>query len=354
MKKIFSTIMFVFLLFMIGCKKTITIEIIGEDLVLQGEQVEFECKTNIENYTAKWSSSNNSVATVNSNGVVTGIGKGETEIIVTINEYYFKKKITVLEFEFNIFGLETMTVGEEQVLNITHNSKLEKTIFYSSSDKNVLTVDNNGKVTAVSKGSANVIVNIFGYEKLFKINVFEQGEKPVDPDEPDNPVKPELIPLEINVPDYIGYTDLVFITANREVIWTSSNESILYVTEEGEVVILEMGVVTIRATDKNNPDAYVEKVVTITSGIAPTKLTIYQKDDNYEIKNGPNTQLLLQVKIEGPKEYDPRVTWKVSDETIATIDERGVLVPKKSGKVTVTVTSIIDNNVTGKVVITIK
>ena len=185
-------------------------------------------------------------------------------------------------------------------------------------------------------------------------NVFEEGEKPVDPDEPDNPVKPELIPLEINVPDYIGYTDLVFITANREVIWTSSNESILYVTEEGEVVILEMGVVTIRATDKNNPDAYVEKVVTITSGIAPTKLTIYQKDDIYEIKNAPNTQLLLQVKIEGPKEYDPRVTWKVSDETIATIDERGVLVPKKSGKVTVTVTSIIDNNVTGKVVITIK
>ena len=89
-------------------------------------------------------------------------------------------------------------------------------------------------------------------------------------------------------------------------------------------------------------------------GIDPTKLTIYQKDDNYEIKNGPNTQLLLQVKIEGPKEYDPRVTWKVSDETIATIDERGVLVPKKSGKVTVTVTSIIDNNVTGKVAITIK
>ena len=34
--------MFVFLLFMIGCKKTITIEIIGEDLVLQGEQVEFD------------------------------------------------------------------------------------------------------------------------------------------------------------------------------------------------------------------------------------------------------------------------------------------------------------------------
>jgi uncharacterized protein YjdB len=60
------------------------------------------------------------------------------------------------------------------------------------------------------------------------------------------------------------------------------------------------------------------------------------------------------VKIEGPKEYDPRVTWKVNDETIATIDERGVLVPKKAGKVTVTVTSIIDKNVTGKVVITIK
>ena len=332
MKKIFSIMMLVVLFFMIGCKKTISIEIIGEDLVLQGEQIEFECKTNIENYTAIWSSSNSGVATVNSNGVVTGISKGEAEIMVVINDYYFKKKITVLEFEFNIFGLEAMTVGEEQMLNITHNSKLEKTVFYSSSDKTILTVDNNGKVTAVSKGTANVIVNIFGYEKLFKITVLEEGEKPVDPNIPDNPIKPGFIPLEIDVPDYIGYTDSVFVTANREVIWTSSNESVLYVTEEGEVIILEMGVVTIRATDKNNPDAYAEKVVTITSGIAPTKLTIYQLDGIYEIKNGPNAQLLLQVKIEGPKEYDPRVTWKVN----------------------VTVTSIIDKNVTGKVVITIK
>lgn len=351
MKKILCVLSLLLIILLVGCKKTITINVIGESVVLQGEQIELQCETNIENYVAKWSSSNSAIATVNANGVVTGINKGEVEITVIINEYYYKKKITVLEFDFNVYGLDTMYVGDEQVLNVTHNSKLEKTIFFSSSDENILNVDSNGNVKALNNGTANVIVNIFGYEKLFKIKVLEVGEEPVEPGDPDKPI---YTPLAIIVPDYIGYTDTVHVSASREVIWTSSDESILYVNEDGEVIILDMGEVTLRATDVNNPDAYVEKKVTITSGIAPTSITVYQIDEIYEIKNGSNAQLVLSLKIEGPKEYDPRVIWKVSDESIATIDERGVLVPKKAGKVTVTVTSAIDENVKGKVVITVK
>lgn len=109
-----------------------------------------------------WTSSNSSVATVDANGIVTGVAVGTTTIsvnsakyntpftcYVTVNpvpvESVFLNKTTIALFEGSAETL-TATVSPENATN--------KSVTWRSSDTAVATVDVNGVVTAVGGGSA--------------------------------------------------------------------------------------------------------------------------------------------------------------------------------------------------------
>ena len=363
MRKLVFIFILLMSIFTFGCKKS-SLEIGGENSVLVGEQIVLFVETNLEKYDAVWKSSNESVAVVNQYGTVTGLKAGTSLITVEAEGLKAEKIITVNEFTVEVAFNEVLVEGEEMSLVVTHNSDEVKDIFYSSSDKSILDVDTYGVVKAISCGNAKITITISGIKKEIMIEVVEKINEPINPDPSDNPSEnpddkddpvnpPVVAPIEINIPDYISYDEMIIATANRDVIWSSSNEEILYINEMNEVIILDMGVVTIRATDVNNPDAYLEKVVTITSGVAPTELRIYQSEGIYEVKLGANSFLILKVEVIGDKLVDGRVTWSVNNESLATIDERGVLTPKKTGKVTVTVKSVLDENIVASVVVNI-
>lgn len=112
-------------------------------------------------------SENTSVATVNSSsGVVTAVGVGTAVITATVAEssnYSAVSKtinITVKNAATATVSAEnaTLAVGGTTQLNVTTNSNGKKT--YTSSNTNVATVDDYGKVTAKSAGTATITVNI--------------------------------------------------------------------------------------------------------------------------------------------------------------------------------------------------
>lgn len=369
-KLVFIFILLIFILF-IGCKDS-TLSINGESSVLEGEQITLTINTNLDKYDAVWKSSNESVAVVNQYGSVTGLNAGTTLITLEAGGLKAEKIITVNEFVVEIDAKNVLVVGEETTLKVSHNSDELKEIFYSTSNETILTVNTDGVVKAVSRGTAKITVTISGIKKEVEIQVVKENSNPdvpKQPDDPDNPNQPDVpdnpnqpddpeqppvvIPIEINIPDYISYDEMIIATANREVFWSSSNENILYFNEMNEVIIVDMGIVTIRATDVNNPDAYLEKTVVVTSGVAPEKLKIYQSEGIYEVKLGANSSLILKVEVIGDKLFDGRVTWSVNKTDYATIDERGVLIPKKAGKVIVTVKSVLDENIEASIEITI-
>lgn len=53
------------------------------------------------------------------------------------------------------------------------------------------------------------------------------------------------------------------------------------------------------------------------------------------------------------KEVDLRVSWSVDNIDIATVDDRGVLTPKKVGKVVVKATSLLDSSVQATITINV-
>jgi uncharacterized protein YjdB len=128
-------------------------------------QIIFE-PANTTNQNLTWTSSDESIAIVDENGVVTAVGEGKVTITATSEDGGFtaSKEINIL---FN--HLTGISFKEESADIIIHESKeLEliydpenaslKTVTWESSDDSVATVDENGKVTAVGDGTATITV----------------------------------------------------------------------------------------------------------------------------------------------------------------------------------------------------
>jgi endoglucanase len=122
------------------------------------------------NKEVQWSSSDNSITTVNSDGLVTAISAGETTVTansadgnasatcsITVNEppYIEVDSITVTPSEAEI------DINESIVLSVTiyPEDATDQSLFWSSSDSSVATTDNTGRVTGVSQGTAEITVS---------------------------------------------------------------------------------------------------------------------------------------------------------------------------------------------------
>ena len=114
--------------------------------------------------TVKWSSSNEAVATVDSNGKVTAKKAGTAVITATSsNGKSASCTVTVKQKEIAITGISlnksttSLTEGESETLTATitpSNATGDKTVKWSSSNGAVAAVDSNGKVTAKKAGTA--------------------------------------------------------------------------------------------------------------------------------------------------------------------------------------------------------
>ena len=113
-----------------------------------------------------WSSSDTSVATVDTDGNVTAVGEGTAIITAKAGEYsatcevVVQKKVVLVSGVTLSQNVATMNVGEILTLTAatTPEDATDKNVTWSSSDANVATVDQDGKVTAISSGEAIITV----------------------------------------------------------------------------------------------------------------------------------------------------------------------------------------------------
>ena len=120
---------------------------------------------NATNKALTWSTSDNTVATVDENGTVTAVGAGEATITVTTEdgEYIATCTVTVTVpvtgVKLNKETLELFTDGSETLTaTVEPGNATNKNVTWSSSDETIATVDNNGTVTAVGAGEATITV----------------------------------------------------------------------------------------------------------------------------------------------------------------------------------------------------
>ena len=114
-----------------------------------------------------WTSSDENVATVNNNGVVTAIGVGEADITAAANDgsgvaatcYVTVSPIIAESITLDKKEL-VMIKGKTDRLTpvILPNNVTDKSVTWTSSDDNVVTVDGDGNIEAIGEGIAEVTV----------------------------------------------------------------------------------------------------------------------------------------------------------------------------------------------------
>lgn len=113
-----------------------------------------------------YSSGDESVCTVGDDGMLTGVSIGSTVIIVNTVDGGKSDTVSVRVTDDNVRGVTLsdsaieLSVTETKVLSATVEpySALNKNVVFTSSDESVARVNSNGKVTAVSVGSAVITV----------------------------------------------------------------------------------------------------------------------------------------------------------------------------------------------------
>ncbi|MDR3128204.1 MAG: Ig-like domain-containing protein, partial [Bifidobacteriaceae bacterium] len=116
-----------------------------------------------------WSSSNPSIATVNSAGLVTGISPGQATISATTNDGSFKATAEIFVTDSFVFvneiiispEVETIDLGESQKFTalVSPNNATNKAISWYSSNSAVGTITQNGVFNALMPGATTIMVS---------------------------------------------------------------------------------------------------------------------------------------------------------------------------------------------------
>ena len=129
-------------------------------------------------------------------------------------------------------------------------------------------------------------------------------------------------------------------TTDKTIVWTTSDESVISVSADGEITANKLGTATITATHKELTDSIAIEVKPIDAESIEIILpddTETNDDGTPKVNKGSEVQLKAEILPENTTYKE--VEWSVSDETIATIDKDGVLTTNGTGTITVTATA---------------
>lgn len=214
-----------------------------------------------------WKSSNEKVATVDENGLVTAVGSGSADITVSVADGNLSSSCTITV----VVPAEGVVVPEELELTTNGSNKTADlnakatpedatnvTFSYESSNEQVATVDETGLVTAIGNGEADITTT------MTQSSPAATGENATSE----------------------SAEETILLTATTHVIVTTAVESITFDNTEG---ILTVG-----------------NSHTIEATVSPEAAT------------------------------NQTLTWASSDENVATVDETGKITAKAVGNATIT------------------
>ncbi|MBQ9867096.1 MAG: leucine-rich repeat protein [Lachnospiraceae bacterium] len=228
--------------------------------------------------------------------------EGRNDITVHICKPVIDKKLSLV--------IETADQVKSGKINLAKDANIKNVLWYSASP-DVATVDKDGNVTAVAKGTAKVTAYVNGSAYTCSVTVKET-------------VPALKRTMHINS----GASKTIKIKGVKGT-WTSANDGIATVNKKGKVSAVAPGKTTL-TTNVNGTDytidVYVEDINVSGEGVVagkPNKYTI-------NLKKGEGTTLKFSDSLEQD------VVFKSSKPDIAFVDENGKVVARSKGSSSLT------------------
>lgn len=276
---------------------------------------------NLTNKTVKFTSSNNNIVTVDNTGKISGVSAGTATITVTTIDgsktvsctvTVTNPLVKVTAVHLNIAS-DTLNVGETYTIaaSITPDNASNKAFTFSSSNKAIATVDNKGKVSGVSAGTATITVTTADGKKTASCIVTVMSTV----------VKVSAVSLD-KTSDIIGVdcTDTLIPTVtpknatNKYITWTSSDNDVATVDNLGNVKAVSTGSAVIMVT---TADGEKTDVCNVTVTEVPPAKSI----------DPPKVPLIIAIDIGHNAKYDSGAVGIRSED--ACTKEVGTLVIQK-------------------------
>ena len=348
----------------VPAKKALTVTCSGEAVAVTGVALDTAAVTIIveDTYTltatvnpaeatdnfVTWKSSDEAVATV-ADGVITAVSVGTATITVTTVDGGFTATcevtvaprpvtgVTLDKVEATLEVKETVTL----VATVAPANATNKDVTWTSDNDAVATVAD-GVVTAVSVGTATIVVTTVdgNFADTCVVTVNPISVKSVALDK-------ATLTLDIAQTATLVATVNPADAANPAITWTSDNEAVATVAD-GVVTAVAEGTATITVTTVEGNFTATCVVTVVEPIVAVTGVTLDKATLTLTV---PETATLIAT-VSPETATDKSVTWASDNEAVATVAD-GVVTAVAEGTATITVTTV-DGNFTATCVVTVQ
>lgn len=271
-----------------------------------------------------WSSSNESVATVDSDGYVTAVAYGSTTISAADGRQYASVRDSIqISVNKRVQGIELSEIAKVIKLSdgpftltatITPADSFNGAIGWSSSDTSVATVDANGRVTPKAVGEAfiNASAGSLSAQCFLTVLASDEDVIPVESITLDKATASITGEGTVKLAATVLPTDATY----RSIRWTSSNESVATVGIDGTVASQGKGTATITATSLDGKES------------ATCQITVLNPPRSLEFSAAPPQVKIGQTvkfavkgagELPGATEDMEDLDWSLSDHGIASL-----------------------------------
>ena len=302
----------------------------------------------------QWDTSDPTIATVtpssddSKTATVTYLKVGRVRITAQIKTAPSKVAFCVLDIQTGVSSITidpesiTMKVGEERQIHATVEPEdaTDRSLTWESSDTSVATVNEYGLVTGIKAGTTVITITASnGERRQCSVTVLVPAEG-----------------IELNYYNITVRKGAIFYLSakvlpegayDKAVTFSSSDEDLVYVENDGTVTARMVGTAEITVTSVDNPELTAVCVVTVTESVSG--LTLNSRQETIKV----GEQFLLKATVRPSDSLNQEVTFESADPSIATVDENGLITGVKGG-VTVIIVKTVERGLMATCTITVQ
>lgn len=279
-----------------------------------------------ENQRLRFVSSDSHVASIGNDGTVYALAPGEVTITAQASGgASARMQVTVAgvpmsELSLNVSELH-IEKGEYSGMRVSYNADASDTrLQWLSSDETVVRVDSTGRIEGVGGGEAYVsVIAPNGRSASAKVFVDVEGTAVH--------ISPNDITLGVGARVPLKLTFLPLDCTDRVRRWISSDPNVLTVDEHGVLDACGEGSAFVSVLTEDGLTTAMEVRVEA----APKDIQLDPSKATLERGDTLAMQLMFLNDDGTADKSDHLVTWKSSDESVATVDQQGVVTALRSG-----------------------